>query len=133
MEDRAPSGSRPLHRPPPPSATFVRRLRAGGVGAVALLAWAVVVPGFAPAGALAAGGPPGVAGVTSTSAPSAAEAGGPQIQARQRGRGGRAAGAPRGRAPPPPRPPGWSRPAAVPPSRPSPFVLTARPRPGRPG
>src|SRR4029453_16442553 len=81
-----PSGSRPLPRPPPPSATFVRRLRAGGVGAVALLAWAVVVPGFAPAGALAAGRPPEVAGVTSTSAPSAAEGERLQIQAWQRGR-----------------------------------------------
>src|SRR5215207_168968 len=30
MEGRARPGSRPLHRPPPPSASFVRRLRAGG-------------------------------------------------------------------------------------------------------
>jgi membrane-bound lytic murein transglycosylase B len=56
------------------------------VGVVALLAWAVAVPGFAPAGALAAGRPPGVAGVTSTSAPSAAEGERLQIQAWQRGR-----------------------------------------------
>ena len=53
---------------------------------VALLAWAVVVPGFAPAGALAAGRPPEVAGVTSTSAPSAAEWERLQIRAWQRGR-----------------------------------------------
>jgi hypothetical protein len=45
-----------LHRPPPPSASFVRRLRAGGVGLVALLAWTVAAPGFVPAGALGAGG-----------------------------------------------------------------------------
>src|SRR4029453_4355618 len=75
MEGRAPSGSRPLPRPPPPPATFAPRLRAGGVGAVALLAWAVVVPGFAPAGALAAGRPPEGAGVTPTSAPAAAGGG----------------------------------------------------------
>ncbi|HJW35238.1 MAG TPA: hypothetical protein VJ769_01265, partial [Actinomycetes bacterium] len=53
---------------------------------MALLAWAVMVPGFAPAGALAAGRPPGMAGVTSTSAPSAAEGERLQIQAWQRGR-----------------------------------------------
>ena len=47
--------------------------------------------------------------------------------------GWRPGGRPAGPAPPPPRPPGWSRPAAVPPSRPSPFVPTARPRRGRPG
>jgi membrane-bound lytic murein transglycosylase B len=46
-----------LHRPPPPSASFVRRLRAGGVGVVALLAWAVAAPGFVPTGALAADAP----------------------------------------------------------------------------
>src|SRR5215207_8541386 len=86
MEDRARPGSRPLHRPPPPSATFVRRLRTGGVGVVALLAWAVAAPGFVPAGAQAAGRPPGPAGVASTSAPSASEEERLQIQAWQRGR-----------------------------------------------
>ena len=40
---------------PPPSTTLVRRLRAGGVGVMALLVWAVAAPGFVPAGALAAG------------------------------------------------------------------------------
>ena len=49
---------------------------------VALLAWAVAAPGFVPAGALAAG----VAGVTSTSAPGAAEWERLQLQAWQRGR-----------------------------------------------
>ena len=43
-----------MHRPPPPSASFVRRLRAGGLGVVALLAWTVAAPGFVAAGALAA-------------------------------------------------------------------------------
>jgi membrane-bound lytic murein transglycosylase B len=52
------------------------------VGVVALLAWAVAAPGFVPSGALAAG----VAGVTSTSAPGAAEWERLQIQAWQRGR-----------------------------------------------
>jgi membrane-bound lytic murein transglycosylase B len=52
------------------------------VGVVALLAWAVAAPGFVPSGALAAG----VAGVTSTSAPNAAEWERLQIQAWQRGR-----------------------------------------------
>jgi membrane-bound lytic murein transglycosylase B len=51
------------------------------VGVVALLAWAVAAPGFVPAGALAAG----VVGVTSTSAPSAAEWERLQLQAWQRG------------------------------------------------
>jgi membrane-bound lytic murein transglycosylase B len=55
MEGRARSGSRPLHRPPPPSASFVRRLRAGGAGVVALLVWAVAAPAFIPGGALADG------------------------------------------------------------------------------
>jgi transglycosylase-like protein with SLT domain len=45
-----------LHRPPRSSATGLRRLRAGGVGLLALLAWAVAAPSFLPAGALAAGG-----------------------------------------------------------------------------
>ena len=76
----------PLHRPPPPSATFVRRLRAGGVGVVALLAWVVVTPGFVPAGALAAGRPPEVAGIAPTSAPSAAEGERLRLQAWLRGR-----------------------------------------------
>jgi hypothetical protein len=56
------------------------------VGVVALLVWAVAAPGFLPAGALAANRPPGVAGVTSTSAPSAAEGERLQIQAWRRGR-----------------------------------------------
>src|SRR5215207_2785569 len=58
MEGRAHPGSRPLHRPPASPANFVRRLRAGGVGVMALLVWAVVAPGFVPGGALAAGGQP---------------------------------------------------------------------------
>ena len=53
---------------------------------VALLAWAVVVPGFVPAGALAAGRPPGDSGVTPTSAPSEAELERAGLQAWQRGR-----------------------------------------------
>src|SRR5918995_1801240 len=73
MEGRARPGSRPLHRPPPPSASFVRRLRAGGVGAVALLAWAVAAPGFLPGDALAGGRAPVVAGIAPGSEPSAAE------------------------------------------------------------
>ncbi|HEV2892935.1 MAG TPA: hypothetical protein VG411_04220, partial [Actinomycetota bacterium] len=61
-----------MHRPPPPSSTFVRRLRAGGVGAVALLAWAVAAPGFLPGDALAAGGrAPVVAGIAQGTEPSA--------------------------------------------------------------
>ncbi|HEV3014237.1 MAG TPA: hypothetical protein VG499_13235, partial [Actinomycetota bacterium] len=64
-----------MHRPPPPSATFIRRLRAGGVGAVALLAWAVAAPGFLPGDALAVGDRATglVAGLTPGGAPSAAE------------------------------------------------------------
>ena len=42
-----------MHRPPPPSAPFLHRLRAGGVGLVALLVWTVAAPGFVPTGALA--------------------------------------------------------------------------------
>jgi membrane-bound lytic murein transglycosylase B len=57
-----------LHRPPPPSASLVRRLRAGGVGLVALLAWTVAAPGFVTAGALVAGG--GSAGVVLGAPPS---------------------------------------------------------------
>ena len=53
---------------------------------VALLAWAVVVPGFVPAGALAAGRPPGDSGVTPASAPSDAELERAGLQAWQRGR-----------------------------------------------
>ena len=53
---------------------------------VALLAWAVVVPGFVPAGALAAGRPPGDSGVTPTSAPSDAELERAGLRAWQRGR-----------------------------------------------
>src|SRR5918993_1688244 len=87
MEGRARPGSRPLHRPPPPSASFVRRLRAGGVGAVALLAWAVAAPGFLPGDALAAGArPPVVAGVARGSGPSAAEEARLRTLAWQRGR-----------------------------------------------
>ena len=62
-----------MHRPPPPSATFVRRLRAGGAGLVALLVWAVAAPGFLPGDALAAGRAPVVAGIAPGSEPSAAE------------------------------------------------------------
>src|SRR4029453_5576019 len=81
MEDRARSGSRPLHRPPPPSASLVRRLRVGGVGVVALLTWAVAAPGFVPADALAAGGGPAEVAAGGLGA-------------------GRAGGAQRGRPPP---------------------------------
>jgi membrane-bound lytic murein transglycosylase B len=74
MEGRARPGEPPLFRPPPSSATLVRRLRAGGVGVMALLAWAVVAPGFVPGGALAAGAGSGlVAAVAPGAAPSAAE------------------------------------------------------------
>src|SRR5215207_6807737 len=78
----------PLHRPPPPSATFVRRLRAMGVGLVALLAWAVAAPAFLPGGALAAGSPaPGlVAGVAAGAEPSTAEEARLRALAWQRGR-----------------------------------------------
>jgi membrane-bound lytic murein transglycosylase B len=73
-----------LPRPPLPSATFVRRLRAGGVGVVALLAWAVAAPGFVPAGALAAGRPP--ASIAQAGDPSAAEWARLRVQAWERGR-----------------------------------------------
>src|ERR671910_845829 len=87
MEGRARPGSRLLHRPPPPSASFVRRLRAGGVGAVALLAWAVAAPGFLPGDALAAGDrAPVVAGIAPGSEPSAAEEARLRALAWQRGR-----------------------------------------------
>src|SRR5215217_2364311 len=78
----------PLHRPPPPSATFVRRLRAMGVGLVALLAWAVAAPAFLPGGALAAGSPaPGlVAGLVAGVEPSTAEEARLRALAWQRGR-----------------------------------------------
>jgi membrane-bound lytic murein transglycosylase B len=93
MEDRARPGSRPLHRPPPPSTSFVRRLRAGGVGVVALLAWTVAAPGFVPAGALAAGArAPALVAVTgSTVGPDGAEEARLQLEAWQRGRDAAAA------------------------------------------
>jgi membrane-bound lytic murein transglycosylase B len=77
-----------LHRPPPPSASFLRRLRAGGVGLVALLAWTVAAPGFVPAGALAAGaGTAGaVLGAPPSGEPSAAEWARLRMAAWQRGR-----------------------------------------------
>ena len=77
-----------MHRPPPPSATFARRLRAVGVGLVALLTWAVAAPAFLPAGALAAGNPaPGlVAGIAAGVEPGAAEEARLRALAWQRGR-----------------------------------------------
>src|SRR5215216_796007 len=88
MEPRARPWSRPLLRPPPPSATLVRRLRAGGVGVMALLVWAVAAPGFVPAGALAAGagatGP--TVGVAAGDGPTAAEEARLRALAWQRGR-----------------------------------------------
>jgi membrane-bound lytic murein transglycosylase B len=88
MEDRARPGSRPLHRPPPPSASFVRRLRAGGLGVVALLAWTVAAPGFVAAGALAAGGQSAalVAVTSSAVGPDGAEEARLRLEAWQRGR-----------------------------------------------
>src|SRR5215218_6123042 len=85
MEPRARPWSRPLLRPPPPPATLVRRLRAGGVGVMALLVWAVAAPGFVPGGALAAGPGPTV-GVAATGEPTAAEEARLRAQAWQRGR-----------------------------------------------
>src|SRR5919107_5189630 len=85
MEPRARPWSRPLLRPPPPSATLIRRLRAGGVGVMALLVWAVAAPGFVPGGALAAGPGPTV-GVATTGEPTAAEEARLRAQAWQRGR-----------------------------------------------
>jgi membrane-bound lytic murein transglycosylase B len=77
-----------LLRPPPPSATLVRRLRAGGVGVMALLVWAVAAPGFVPAGALASGGGPTgpTVGVAATGEPTAAEEARLRALAWQRGR-----------------------------------------------
>src|SRR5215211_727719 len=88
MEDRARPGSRPLHRPPPPSASFVRRLRAGGLGVVAPLAWTVAAPGFVAAGALAAGGQSAalVAVTSSAVGPDGAEEARLRLEAWQRGR-----------------------------------------------
>src|SRR5215212_7288638 len=88
MEPRACPWSRPLLRPPPPPATLVRRLRAGGVGVMALLVWAVAAPGFVPGGALAAGaGPAGPAvEVAATGEPTAAEEARLRTLAWQRGR-----------------------------------------------
>jgi len=76
-----------LHRPPPPSAPFLRRLRAGGVGLVALLVWAVAAPGFVPTGALAAGGGTGgvLLGAPPSGEPSPAEWARLRLAARQRG------------------------------------------------
>src|SRR5215218_3953267 len=85
MEPRARPWSRPLLRPPSPSATLVRRLRAGGVGVMALLVWAVAAPGFVPGGVLAAGAGPTV-GVAATGEPTAAEEARLRAQAWQRGR-----------------------------------------------
>src|SRR5215203_1801750 len=95
MEPRRTPWSRPLHRPPPPSATLVRRLRAGGVGVMALLVWAVAAPGFVPAGALASGvGPTGpTVGVAATGEPTAAEEARLRALAWQRGREAAAAAA----------------------------------------
>jgi len=76
-----------LLRPPPPSTTLVRRLRAGGVGVMALLVWAVAAPGFIPGGALAAGGPTGpTLGVAASGEPTAAEEARLRALAWQRGR-----------------------------------------------
>jgi membrane-bound lytic murein transglycosylase B len=77
-----------LHRPPAPSATLVRRLRAGGAGVMALLVWAVAAPGFVPAGALAAGAGPvvAVAGVAPGAGPTDAEEAWLRTVAWQRGR-----------------------------------------------
>ena len=67
--------------------TLVRRLRAGGVGLMALLAWAVVAPGFVPGGALAAGSGAGpAAGFTPATEPGAAEWARLRTLAWQRGR-----------------------------------------------
>jgi membrane-bound lytic murein transglycosylase B len=91
MEDRARSGSRLLHRPPPPSASFVRRLRAGGVGVVALVAWAVAAPGFVPAMAAGAGSGGVVFGPARPGEPSGAEWDRLGLEAWQRGRDAAAA------------------------------------------
>src|SRR4029453_14793851 len=81
-------GSRPLHRPPAPSASFVRRLRAGGVGVMALLVWAVAAPGFVPGGALAASGRADapLTALAAAGDPSAAEEARLRVLAWQRGR-----------------------------------------------
>jgi membrane-bound lytic murein transglycosylase B len=72
---------------------LVRRLRTGGVGVVALLAWAVAAPGFVPSGALAAGaGAVGTTlGVAATGEPTAAEEERLRTLAWQRGRDAAAA------------------------------------------
>ena len=77
-----------MHRPPPSSATFVRRLRAVAVGLVALLTWAVAAPAFLPGGALAAGNqaPELVAGIAAGAEPSTAEEARLRALAWQRGR-----------------------------------------------
>jgi membrane-bound lytic murein transglycosylase B len=72
-----------LHRPPPPSASLVRRLRAWGVGVVALLTWAVAVPGFTPAGARSADV---VLGPVGPGEPNGAEWARLRLEAWQRGR-----------------------------------------------
>jgi membrane-bound lytic murein transglycosylase B len=74
-----------LHRPRPPSPTFVRRLRAVGVGVTALLVWAVAAPGFAPGGALGAGDAL-VPGLAAAGQPSAVEEGRLRALASRRGR-----------------------------------------------
>jgi membrane-bound lytic murein transglycosylase B len=77
-----------LHRPPPPSAPFLRRLRAGGVGLVALLVWTVAAPGFVSTGALAAGAGTGgvLLGAPPSGEPSPAEWARLRLAAWQRGR-----------------------------------------------
>src|SRR4029450_5064671 len=92
MEGRARPWSRPLLRPPPPSRTLIRRLRAGGVGVVALLVWAAAAPGFVPGGALAAGASGTTLGVVATGELTAAEEARLRTLAWQRGRDAAAAG-----------------------------------------
>ncbi|HZA80959.1 MAG TPA: lytic transglycosylase domain-containing protein, partial [Actinomycetes bacterium] len=73
-------------RPHQPSVTVVRRLRAGGVGLLALLAWAVAAPEFVPGDALAAGGPGLVQLTGQPGEPSPAEWARLRVLAFQRGR-----------------------------------------------
>jgi membrane-bound lytic murein transglycosylase B len=75
-----------LHRPPAPPASLVRRLRAGGVGVMALLAWAVTVPGFVAGDALAQDSGPLLAVAAAGAQPTAAEEARLRTLARQRGR-----------------------------------------------
>src|SRR5918999_1100493 len=106
MEGRARPGSCLLHRPPPSSATLVRRLRAGGLGAVALLTWAIAAPGFLPGGAPADGGrAPGLVRLRvlawERGREAAAAAEGDRAAARQAAVGAGATATPAGWAPPP--------------------------------